>query len=227
MPSTACLPMRHYKAILWDLDGTLMDTGPGIFAAFRHVQKLKGWHEIDDDTLHTLVGPPLVQSYMKTFDLSEEEGIEAAHLHRLYQKQYSYQLSISYPGMDQLLKHLKDRGYFLAVATLKGELIAQKTLEAGHLDQFFDTICGVTPDHVTAKKSDIMQRALEELSLTTHDALLVGDSQYDAFGAWEKTMPFVAVTYGYGFHSTDDAEPWHPLHISDSVDNLHTFLSNI
>ena len=227
MPSTTYLPMGHYKAILWDLDGTLMDTGPGIFAAFRHVQKLKGWPEIDDKTLHTLVGPPLVQSYMKTFGISETEGIEASHLHRAYQKKYSYQLSLSYPGMAELLIQLKDRGYLLAVSTLKGEVIARKTLEAGQLDQFFDTICGVTPDHVTAKKSDIMQRALEKISLTTRDALLVGDSRYDAFGAWEKTMPFVAVTYGYGFHSADDAKPWHPLHISDSVDNLHTFLSNI
>jgi phosphoglycolate phosphatase len=227
MPSINFRPMRRYKIILWDLDGTLMDTGPGIFAAFRHVQEINGWPEIDDKTLHALVGPPLISSYMNTFNISEEKAIESAHLHRLYQKQSSYQLSTAYPGMAQLLQVLKKRGYLLAVSTLKGEEIARKTLSAGNLTSYFDGIFGVTPDHIKARKSDIINRALNAFSLEKQDAVLVGDSRFDGLGAWENNMPFIAVTYGYGFHNIKEARTWHPLHIAPSVKDLSSFLSKI
>lgn len=219
--------MQRYKIILWDLDGTLMDTGPGIFAAFRYVQKQNGWHEIDDKTLHTLVGPPLISSYMKTFDLTEEKAVEAANLHRLYQKRCSYQLSTAYPGMADLLYTLKKKGYILAVSTLKGEEIARKTLSAGKLTSYFDGIFGVTPNHLKARKSDIINRALKALKIEKQDAILIGDSQFDGLGAWENNMPFVAVTYGYGFHNSEEACAWHPLHVSPSVKDLSAFLSKI
>jgi phosphoglycolate phosphatase len=164
---------------------------------------------------------------MNTFNISEEKAIKSAHLHRLYQKQSSYQLSTAYPGMAQLLQALKKRGYLLAVSTLKGEEIARKTLSAGNLTPYFDGIFGVTPDHIKARKSDIINRALNAFNLEKQDAVLVGDSRFDGLGAWENNMPFIAVTYGYGFHNIKEARTWHPLHIAPSVKDLSSFLCKI
>ena len=89
----------QYRTVLFDLDGTLMDTGPGIFAAFRHVQQGMKWPALTDKQLRALVGSPLIDSYVKTFGLTPEEGRQAAVMHRRFQIQESYRLASPYPGI--------------------------------------------------------------------------------------------------------------------------------
>jgi phosphoglycolate phosphatase len=216
----------QYRTVLFDLDGTLMDTGPGIFAAFRHVQQTMKWPALTDKQLHALVGPPLVDSYIKTFGLTPEEGRQAAVMHRRFQIRESYRLASPYPGIADFLQQLKNIGCKLGVTTLKGETIARKTLEAGHLAHYFDCIHGVQHDGSNPTKAAIVHRALHTLKTQPQEALLIGDSRYDAVGAWETHVTFGAVTYGYGFADRKSAEKYHPLFIARSVSDLSNFVAS-
>ncbi|WP_455129541.1 HAD family hydrolase [Pseudoramibacter alactolyticus] len=216
----------QYRTVLFDLDGTLMDTGPGIFAAFRHVQQGMKWPALTDKQLRALVGSPLIDSYVKTFGLTPEEGRQAAVMHRRFQIQESYRLASPYPGIASFLQNLKDARCKLGVTTLKGEAIARKTLESGHLAHYFDCIHGVQHDGSNPTKAAIIDRALHTLKTQPQEALLIGDSHYDAIGAWETHVTFAAVTYGYGFANYEAAEKYHPLFIARSVSDLSDFVAS-
>lgn len=217
----------RYKAVLFDLDGTLMDTGPGIYAAFRYVQQTMGWRELSEAELHALVGPPLVDSYVNTFHLTPEEGAKAAVMHRTFQIKESYKLSTAYLGIKSLLKDLKRHHVNEAVTTLKGETIAKKTLSVDGLDRYLSPICGVTEAGANPTKADIVRRALKTLDCAPEEAVLVGDSHFDAIGANTAGVDFIAVTYGYGFGDDDPPEKYHPLAICPSTDDLRQLLSHL
>lgn len=196
---------QNYELIIFDLDGTLLDTSPGIFNSVRFAIQQMGLPPISDDRLREFVGPPPTQMYQQVFGIAEADAAKATAYHRQYSKEKAIHEASVYPGMLQTLSCLKERGYRLAVATLKGQQIAEMVLQLYGLAEYFDAIVGMDPAE-TFTKCKTIQLAME-LTHTTGNALMVGDSEYDAVGAAEAGVDFVGAVYGFGISNEDTRFP--------------------
>lgn len=212
--------MAKYETIIFDLDGTLLDTSPGIFNSVRFAEQQLGFAPIPDDQLRVFVGPPPKQMYQKVYGVSEETAAVATGFHRQYSREKAIYEATIYPGMKETLTALKQQGYKLAVATLKGQKIAEKVLQIHELYDFFDSIVGM--DEVESfTKCKTIQVAIEQTN-TTGKVLMVGDSEYDYVGACEAKVDFVGAVYGFGIGAEDTRFP-----LIDKTQGLLAFINEL
>lgn len=190
--------MSKYKVVLFDLDGTLIDTSRGIFNSVRHAEKMMGFEPISEEELGRFVGPPPMQSYMQIHGATEDQAREATKYHREYGAQYGVYEAEVYKGIPELLQQLKADGVKLGVCTLKRQDIAEKVLGHFGLLDFFDVIVGIDQQE-SLTKADTIEMALKTVKeINKENAILVGDSVYDAEGAKESNVDFIGVLYGFG-----------------------------
>ncbi len=197
---------KKYETIIFDLDGTLLDTSPGIFGSVRFAEQQMGFAPIPEEQLRVFVGPPPKLMYQKVYGVSEEAAIQATAYHRQYSREKAIYEATPYPGMKETLSALQRQGYKLAVATLKGQKIAEKVLKIHGLSDFFQAIVGMD-EAESFTKCKTIQVAMAQTG-TTGVALMVGDSEYDYIGACEANVDFVGCTYGFGI---DPAATRYPL----------------
>lgn len=209
---------KQYELILFDLDGTLLDTSPGIFNSVRFAEQQLGFSPIPDAQLHVFVGPPPKQMYQKVYGVDEDTALKATGFHRQYSREKAIYEATVYPGMEETLKTLKEQGFKLAVATLKGQKIAEKVLQIHGLSDFFDSIVGMD-EAESFTKCKTIQVAMEKTN-TSGNALMVGDSEYDYIGACEAGVDFVGAAYGFGINEGETRFPLvrEPLQLLDFVD---------
>lgn len=190
---------NKYELIIFDLDGTLLDTSPGIFNSVRFAEQQMGFIPILDSRLKEFVGPPPKSMYMKIYGVDENTAMEAAKCHRQYGREKAIYEANIYQGITTLLENLKTQGLKLAVSTLKSQRIAEIILDNYGLSLFFDSIIGMD-ENETFTKCDTIKLAINKTS-TSGKVLMVGDSQYDYEGAVNAGVDFVGVLYGFGFES--------------------------
>lgn len=205
------------RLVIFDLDGTIADTSPGIFGGVRHAQKTLGLPEITPEQMNSFVGPPNEESYEKNFGLSGERLREAVRLHREYAVMKGYREIKIYDGIPELLRELREKGVRTAVATLKAQATADKIFKEFGLDVLFDAVVGTYIDN-PMKKSDMLLECMSRLACEKPDAVLIGDSRYDADAAEEAGIDFIAVTYGFGFRTSADVGKY--IACCDSVSDL-------
>ncbi len=188
-----------FKLVVFDLDGTLMDTSSGIFSTANKAVELVGREPVHDVTqLSKFIGPPIDQCFIHTYNLDECLIADAI---RHYRKEYDLRGqfgAIEYPSMKNTLKKLKDRGYLLAVGSLKTESLVLSMMDHFGFAHFFSSIRG---GDITGSlsKADIVNKVLSDLNIASTDAVLVGDTVHDELGAQEANVSFIAVDYGFGF----------------------------
>lgn len=190
------------KLIIFDLDGTLLDTGRGISKCVASTLGKMGFKVPDEETCKTFVGPPLKKRFLELYDADEKT---ADAVMRTFREEYGKGdvfLADLYAGMEECLAVLRKR-FTLAVATYKREDHAIKLLEKFGMAQFFDTICG-SDAAATMTKNQIVEKAMNQLGVNPAESILVGDSSNDAESAAQLGIPFIGVTYGYGFKSEAD-----------------------
>lgn len=190
-----------YKLVIFDLDGTLLDTSRGIFNSVRWAEKKMKFEPIPDVRLREFVGPPPKSMYMKIYGVDEKAGLKAAQYHREYGRTKAIYEAKLYPGIDMLLKTLKKEGYYLAVSTLKSQKIAEVVLKNYNIAEYFDCIVGMD-ENETLTKCKTIQMAMRKCNVL-ENVLMIGDSQYDWDGAYEAGIDFIGVTYGFGFSIAD------------------------
>ncbi len=184
------------KTILFDLDGTLTDSGEGIMNCARLAMNTYGIPIPDEKSMRTIVGPPLEVSFAR-FGMKEEDIPDAIEVFRKRYTSVGKYENFPYPGIHDVLKTLKDQGHTLCVATSKPEVMALDIL--GHFDlaPYFDHICGATLDRSRITKEDVIAFLLKSLD-STDNLIMVGDTQYDVIGAKAHGIPTIGVTWGYG-----------------------------
>lgn len=188
------------KAALFDLDGTLIESGPGITAAVRHALQTLG-HPLPPGTdLSWVVGPPLADVFMRLLlPLGLEGEIEAAM--RLYRTDYNagrmFEAEI-YPAIPATLAAFARSGWTLFVATSKPQAVARPILAHHRLDAPFRTIHGALDDHTRAHKPELIAHILHEERLDPRRTVMIGDRSFDIAGAHANDVRAVGAVWGYG-----------------------------
>ncbi len=210
------------KHLLFDLDGTLTDSGEGIIHCGQETLAHFGLEVPSYDDLRPMVGPPLRDS-LRRFGVSEENMEEAVEVYRQAYVDHGQYENFPYPGVEDLLKKLRNDGYRLYVATSKPEVMAEHILKHFGLDQYFDVICGSTLDSNRITKADVIRHLLKQLP-KDEKILMIGDTIYDIEGANELGLPSIGVAWGYG--DLPQMKAAGAIGIADSMDALHQMIAN-
>lgn len=199
MPSTA----RKYDLIIFDLDGTLLDTADGILSAVRFTVEYFHLRPIPEERLRSFIGPPIQQSFAKEYGVPAEVGNEYAAVFRDRYKDHDLLKATPYSGIIEALKDLKSMGCRIAVATYKREDYALRLLNHFGFLELFDYAHG-SDFSGKQKKSDIIQLCIDESGITDKGRIAyVGDTDGDRIGAQEAGVDFIGVSYGFGFTEGD------------------------
>lgn len=184
------------KQILFDLDGTLTDSGEGIMNCAEITLSHFGLPIPERSEMCSIVGPPLKDSFRR-YGIPEAEldlAVEIYRKHYITKGQFE---NYPYPGIADLLQKLVKDGHKLYVATSKPETMSQNILKHFGLDQYFTIICGAVSDHNRSTKEQVIEHLLSQLD-SKDKLIMVGDTIYDVKGAAYHGIPCVAVTWGYG-----------------------------
>lgn len=212
-----------YKAILFDLDGTLTESGEGITKSVQYALEKLGKPEPDLEKLNEFVGPPLMEKFMEYAQLDEETARRAVEIYRERYSTIGLFENRPYDGVRQLLEFLRGKGYILAVASSKPERFVLQVLEHFELDVYFQEIVGSEMDGQRTKKSEVIEETLARLGFADkrEQVLMIGDKEHDVIGARDAGLSCVAVAYGYG--TMEELEGAGPLKIVHTVGELQDF----
>lgn len=210
------------KTILFDLDGTLTDSGEGIINCAIMTLERFGLPVPDRETLRVFVGPPLADSFVR-FGVPKDRAEEAIAIFRSRYLPIGKYENHPYPGIRGLLAKLKEDGHRLFIATSKPEAVAKEVLAHFELDGYFDLICGATMDQSRTTKSQVIAFLLEQSGAHTN-AIMVGDTAFDVLGAAEHKIPTIGVCWGYGERA--DMEKAGAVAIADTPEQLYFLLNH-
>ena len=209
------------KAILFDLDGTLTDSGEGIINCAILALEHFGLPVPSREEMRVFVGPPLDQTFIK-FGVPEDKAMEAIAIYRSRYAPIGIFENFPYPGIAELLEKLNQQGHRLFVATSKPEDMANKVLDHFGLSHHFELICGATHDRSRLKKEDVIAYLLS-LAEDVDETVMVGDTIFDVLGAKEHGIPTIGVAWGYG--KVADMEQAGAAAIAHSMDELLELLN--
>ncbi|MGQ7329336.1 HAD family hydrolase [Streptococcus suis] len=187
-----------YQTILFDLDGTLTDSGQGILNSVAYALEKMGIEEPDTANLNRFIGPPLYESFSRFYQLSPEDTQSAVDAFRVYFKEKGMFENQLYPGIIPLLEELRTVGKTLVIATSKPEIFAKQILEHFGIAHYFDVIAGASLDSSRISKADVIGYAINQLEAFPKHAVMIGDREHDIEGARMHQLPAIGVLYGYG-----------------------------
>lgn len=187
-------PFRREKpAVIFDLDGTLIDSRALVYASFEHSMKvLAARHEISEEEKDAFFGPPLKVSYAKYFD-TEEEIEQAVKEYRRFYTQHHDEYVTVFEGVHEVLTELQQQGYPMAVVSNKMKDTLQMALDRLQLRGYFSSVIG--GDEVEKAKPDPqgLLKACEQLGMGHDDLIYVGDSDADIMAA--KAIAAYSIAY--------------------------------
>lgn len=192
----------RYKNIIFDLDGTLLDTSEGIKDAVLFTIEKMGYRHLEDNEIDSFIGPPIQNSLINHFGCTTEEAQRGADVFREYYKNVSLLKASPYKGIYELMGFIIRNDMNVAVATYKREDYALKLLNAFKFNDYCKVMHGAD-NFNQLTKSDIIKICVDELGGKVDESLYVGDTNGDLKGAAECGVEFVGVTYGFGFKPED------------------------
>lgn len=184
------------KTILFDLDGTLTDSGEGIINCAILALEHFGLPVPSRDEMRVFVGPPLHESFIK-HGVPADQAEEAVRIYRSRYIPIGKFENTPYPGIREMLEALKKDGHKLYVATSKPEQMSVDILEHFDLAKYFDGICGATMDTSRSTKEAVIAYLLEQNG-RADNMVMVGDTKFDVIGAKMHGIPTIGVSWGFG-----------------------------
>lgn len=210
------------NTLFFDLDGTITDSGPGILNSVQYALEKLGLPIPEMTELYSFIGPPLKESFMKKYQMNEEEAEQAVTYYREYYTEKGMVENLVYTGIPALLERLKQAGFKLYIATSKPEVFAVQILAHFDLSIYFDGIYGASMDSSRSKKGAVIRYALEQSGASAADSLMIGDREHDVLGAKENHMDCVGALYGYG--DRDELETAGAIYLADTPEMIGDFL---
>ena len=188
--------MQRFDAVLFDLDGTLTDPAEGITNSVAYARERFGIYVEDHTTLLPFIGPPLKESFMRFYGLSDADGERAVEIYREYFKPKGMFENQGYPGVPEMLERLKNAGLRLCIASSKPEVFVRQILEHFDLAKYFDAVCGSELDGRRTDKAEVIAETLRRCP--AERPVMVGHRRHDVDGAKKNGLPCAGVLFGYG-----------------------------
>lgn len=223
--------MARFDNILFDLDGTIIESAPGVTRSVQYALSRMGVEEPDLKKLEYFVGPPLSQSFKDLYGFTEEQCAEAIEFYRERYSTIGIFECEPYPGIPELLRDLAAAGVHLAVASSKPQDFVLQILDHFDIRSAFTVAIGPGMDDDANKqengndcKSRVVRRALEELGAVGAGdrAAMVGDRAFDIHGGITGGVTPVGVVYGYGTY--EELREAGAAHIANTVEELRQIL---
>ena len=200
--------------VLFDFDGTLADTMPGIISTARTVLSARGWDSERIGDLKRIIGPPFPQAWSQIYGVSASEADDITRAYRAIYNDLGPESSPLYDGVPELLHDLHLGGKRLGICSSKRAQLVEKMLTEHGILNCFDTVVAQL-DHAHSEKPWLIAEALRRLGVTPDDAVMVGDRFYDVEGAAEVNVPCVGVLFG-----TAEREELEQAGAAQIVDNM-------
>ncbi|MBV7292173.1 HAD-IA family hydrolase [Corynebacterium sp. TAE3-ERU16] len=191
--------MEGVKTLLIDVDGTLIDSYPGIRASFLHALDAMGQPRPGEEVLSRIAGPPM-ELTMRSIGMTPEQAREGVRIYLRHYGEGSWANAEPYPGMRELLARWREKGYRVCTATSKGEHFARKSLERYGMYDSIDFLGAAEENGPRRSKESVIAYVLDSLGLrgTESDILMIGDRIHDFDGAATFGIDAVACAWGYG-----------------------------
>ena len=210
----------HQTAVLFDLDGTLTDSGKGILNCAELALRHFGLPVPSREEMRVFVGPPLQDTFVK-FGVAPEDTDEAIRVFRSRYLTVGKFENQVYGGIPEMLTALQKAGFRLFVATSKPEATAVEILNKFCLSPYFEIICGATFDGTRDEKEAVIAY-LKSLVSDLQHIVMVGDTAFDVLGAAAHNIPTIGVSWGYG--KVEDIKKAGAVYIAHTPDELLNFL---
>ncbi|MBR3780470.1 MAG: HAD hydrolase-like protein [Clostridia bacterium] len=188
----------EYDAVLFDFDGTIADTGRGIFSSIQYAVECLGYEPLDGETLRRFIGPPIYDSFKRELGLDEEKSDFAVKKYReKYAEKGIYEFEL-YDGILELIKTLHEKGIKVGIASSKPQNFLIRIVDFLKIGELIDFISAPSADDTPQSKTSLINNAAEALNIGKDKILMVGDRYFDIDGANGAGVESVGVTFGYG-----------------------------
>lgn len=190
--------MSKFKYILFDFDGTLVDSSEGIFKSLTYAFEEMGHGTPSEELLKKFVGPPLHYSFTNFCGFSSEHAYEMTEKYRERYKVKGYLENRVYDGIPEMLEQLQNEGYILGTASSKPVKFIDDICTQRDIKKYFAHIGGTQFDNIKESKTIVIENAIKALGGNKENTLMVGDRLFDIQGAHEAGIPCCAVLFGFG-----------------------------
>lgn len=214
--------MTNYKFLLFDVDGTIIESGPGVENSYQYALDTLGYNV--KVKRKDIIGPPIKQSMMEIYGLTEEDATKGLELYReRYDRIGKKDETFLYYGIDTVLKKCKEKGYIVATATSKPEYFTTFILDNLNVSQYIDFIGAATLDKSRSTKETVIEYVLKSLGVEDKSqVLLIGDTKFDLIGAETIGIDALAVAYGYG--TMEELKSYKSIYIAKDMKELEDYL---
>lgn len=192
---------QPWTCILFDLDGTISDSAPGITSSLGYMFEKLGREVPDAEELIAWVGPPILESFRDRAGMDDVESAQALAIYRQHYLENNAHGSRIFDGIPSVLKAIHRSGIPLALATSKPEFPASVILDNANLTQHFRVLAGSSIDEIRSAKKDVIEEAMRRfgmIGVDTSRPVMVGDRKHDVEGAAAHGIPTIFVEWGYG-----------------------------
>jgi len=216
------IDITSFEAVLFDLDGTIIDPKEGIINSILYAVEKSGLVENHPETLDCFIGPPLHHSFQKRYQLSEDAAMDMVRKYRVYYSEKGIYECHLYDGIEEVIKELHQRGVFLSLATSKPTEFADQLMEHFGLDKYFSFTAGALFDGKRTDKKEVVAYALENIPpFKKEEILMLGDREFDIEGGKFHELKTAWAKWGYG--EDDVVLPFSPDFILDKpLDLIYT-----
>jgi len=214
--------MAKFPVVLFDFDGTLVESGPGILQAMRYMLNEMGHPPMTEEELRSFIGPPLEESFRDMLGYHGEDLERSLAAFRKCLRENGIKVLRAYPGVPEMLKRLQAAGVKTGVATCKGDKTAHLHADVVGISQYLDDIVGVSDENGCSSKADVIRLLMEHLNASKEDVVIIGDRMYDCEGAKEVGIPCMGVLYGYG--DKEELSAYDPIYLAETPEAIADFL---
>ncbi|KAF5056791.1 5'-nucleotidase [anaerobic digester metagenome] len=197
-----------FTHLFFDLDGTLIDSKPGIFKSVLHTLEVMGVPPpLHEEELNPFIGPPLRQSFKTLFGFSDHKAEEATVIYREFYGREGMNLFTMYPGIPGTLETLVSMGLSVSLVTSKAGIYALKIVEEAGLTRYFETVSGCEINGNRSDKAELITYTLQKHGISPgKEIVMIGDRYHDIRGAKQTGISSAGVLYGYGSRREIEAE---------------------
>ena len=185
------------KCAIFDLDGTLLDTSPGIFESVCYAAQKLGYPQLSREQLQRFIGPPLKASFQRCYGCNDMAADRLTAAYREHYREGAMLHAMPYKGVFSLCESLYNLGMQVAVATSKPQLFADLILRHFGFNQYLTCVHGADLAG-RLNKADLIRACAEDVNVFPEECVMIGDTEHDGRGALEAGVPFIVAGYGFG-----------------------------